>query len=121
MLRVLLYLIALHSFFTGVGLVLQPEELIHWGGWGDIAQPFFAAQGGVFHILMAMLYVVAARRDEARTVLVPYIVFVKIAAAVFLLIYFLCVQPIWLVLVSGFADGIMGAALLVLYRHVNHC
>jgi hypothetical protein len=120
MLRALLYLVALHSFFTGLGLVLQPEELIRWGGWGDVSQPFFAAQGGVFHILMAVLYAIAARRDEQRAVLVPYIVFVKIAAAVFLLIYYLCLQPVWLVLVSGIADAAMAAALFVLHRNLNH-
>lgn len=120
MLRALLYFVALHSFFTGIGLLLQPEQLIRWGGWDAVSQPFFAAQGGVFHILMAVLYAIAAHRDEHRAVLLPFIIFVKITAAAFLLIYYLCVQPIWLVLVSGIADAMMATALFVLHRNLNH-
>jgi hypothetical protein len=119
LLQLALYAIALHSFLTGVGLLLQPAGLIAWGGWPEITDPFFPAQGGVFHVLMALLYALAARRAEALRLLLPFIVTVKFAAAVFLVGYYLCIQPVWLVLASGLLDGAMGAALL-LFPHRIH-
>lgn len=111
LLPVLLAGIALHSFLTGLGLLLQPASLIAWAGWTAVAEPFFPAQGGVFHILMAVLYAVAARRSGARRVLLPFIVFVKAAAAVFLLAYYLFVDVVWIVLCSGLLDGAFAIAV----------
>jgi hypothetical protein len=113
----LLWCTALHSLATGIGLLLQPTALLTWGGWGRIAEPFFAAQGGVFHVLMSVLYVFAAWRGREQRALLVYIVFVKITAALFLLLYYFLVTPIWLVLVSGVIDGAIGVALLVLTRN----
>jgi hypothetical protein len=114
LLPIVLYLIALHSLLTGVGLILQPDFLLQWGGWGDVAQTFFPAQGGVFHILMGLLYALAARRERDRIVLLPYIIIVKFSAAAFLLLYFAFVEAIWLVLASGAGDAAMAVLLLLL-------
>lgn len=106
-LRLLLTLMALHSFLTGVGLLAQPDFLLRWGGWGEVRQAFFPAQGGVFHMLMAVLYVKALRPGSARTVLLRFIILVKAVAALFLLTYYVAVESIWLVALSGVGDGVM--------------
>jgi len=114
LLQLVLYGIALHSFLTGIGLLLQPDFLIAWGGWAEVTEPFFPAQGGIFHILMALLYAKAARPGPERQWLLSFIVIVKITAAVFLLGYFFLVHPIWVVLVSGVLDGAMALTLVAL-------
>lgn len=116
LLSIVLYLIALHSLLTGIGLILQPDFLLRWGGWGDVAQTFFPAQGGVFHLLMALLYAQAARRERDRSVLLPFIIIVKFSAATFLLLYVALFEMIWLVLLSGAGDAVMAVLLLLLVR-----
>ena len=114
-LRFVLMLAAAHSFATGVGLILQPEVVIHWGGWNRITEPFFPAQGGVFHILMALLYLEVARREHYRVVL-PFIILVKATATVFLFTYVLTVETVWLAAISGAVDGSFALILYRLYR-----
>ena len=103
--------VALHSLVTGLILIAQPDALMDWAGWGGMRSPFFPAQGGVFHVLMAVLYGRAARRVRERSLLVPYIVFVKVTAAVFLLSYYCFVEQIPLILASGLFDGGIAAVL----------
>lgn len=118
-LKLVLYGIALHSLLTGIVLFLQPGSFIAWGGWAEVSEPFFPAQGGVFHILMALLYAKAARPDQERLWILPFIVIVKITAAVFLLGYYFLVHPIWVVLVSGVLDGAMAITLAALRNSWN--
>ena len=114
-LRIVLMLAAVHSFATGVGLILQPALLLEWAGWGTIEQHFFPAQGGVFHILMAGLYVLAIRSDTACSVLIPFIILVKITAAAFLIIYYVAFEAVWMVLASAITDGLFAAVLSYLH------
>ena len=118
-LNLVLILAAVHSFATGVGLILQPAVLLEWAGWGPIEQRFFPAQGGVFHMLMAGLYVLAFRSDAARASLVPFIILVKSTAAVFLLVYYVAFEPVWMVLASGVTDGLFAAILAYLNVRIN--
>jgi hypothetical protein len=116
LLRPALLLMALHSFFTGVGLMVQPDFLLRWGGWGEVQQTFFPAQGGVFHILMAVLYIMAAQQGSARTLLLRFTILVKSVAALFLLSYYACVEAVWLVAVSGVGDALMAVLVLLLWN-----
>jgi hypothetical protein len=116
MLRPALLLMALHSLFTGVGLLVQPDFLLRWGGWGEVVQSFFPAQGGVFHIPMAALYVKASQPGPARPVLLRFTILVKSVAALFLLAYYAFVETIWLVAVSGVGDGLMAVLVLILWN-----
>ncbi|MBR9975656.1 MAG: hypothetical protein KFF77_08745 [Bacteroidetes bacterium] len=116
LLSLVLHGVALHSFLTGLGLLLQPVFLIDWAGWKPVTEPFFPAQGGVFHMLMAALYVKAALREETRPVLIPFIIIVKSVAAVFLLAYHFFFAPVWIVFLSGLADGAMAITVALLAR-----
>ena len=104
---------------TGIGLLLQPAELLLWGGWGPVTEPFFAAQGGVFHLLMSVLYGYAAWRGRDQHALLTFIILVKLTAALFLLLYYFFVTAIWLVLVSGVIDGAIGLVLLMLSKRAE--
>ncbi|HES59087.1 MAG: hypothetical protein JW956_04860 [Calditrichaceae bacterium] len=122
-LTVILILTAVHSFFVGIGLIVQIPILMDWFGFGRIIQPFFPAQGGIFHILMSAAYMLAALRPDKNEDLIKFIIIVKITATLFLLIYFLCIDHIWMVLLSCFSDGVL-ALLIVLtfnsYKNTNH-
>jgi hypothetical protein len=116
---IVLFGVALHSLLTGIILIVQPDAFMRWAGWGVARPSFFAAQGGVFHVLVVALYLRAARRVPERRVLVPYIVFVKTAAAVFLISYYLCVEELLLILAAGLFDGSVAVVLTVMRRRTN--
>jgi hypothetical protein len=114
LLRVLLWLIALHSFIAGVLLiVLSPAQLAYFGF--EIQEKFFSTQGGVFHIVMCVAYVMGAEKPETSGQVIKFAISAKFIATVFLLSYYFFGNPIWMVLVSGVGDFFMGLVLLVVF------
>ncbi len=82
-------------------------------------EKFFAVQGGVFHVVVSIAYLMAARDIQSGKNLVVFAILAKFIAAVFLLTYYLAWNPIPLVLVSGLGDLAMGALIAFLYRLVR--
>jgi hypothetical protein len=116
LLPLLLLGIALHSFVAGVLLiVLSPRDLQAFG-FALVGEPFFKAQSGVLHILMAAIYVVGARDPVRHRAFILFAIAVKLTAFVFLALYYLLAGRILTVLLSGIADGLMAAALVVALR-----
>jgi hypothetical protein len=114
-LRILLWLIALHSFTVAVLLILLGEECMQFFGF-PAGNAFFQVQGGIFHIVMVVAYLIAATKLSSSRLLIIFIVTAKSIAATYLLLYYFLVMPIMVVLLSGIADGLMGLAVLLLWR-----
>ncbi len=100
-----------HSILVGLGLLIQPPWLLDWAGFQPLAEPFFARQGGIFHLLMGVTYAGALGRPATRFVLVPLAIVIKSTAAVFLLLHAWWAPGAWVVPVSGATDGLMAAVL----------
>jgi hypothetical protein len=115
-LRLLLHLVGWHSALVGVGLICRPALLFADLGFAPLSEPFFPVQGGVFHVVMAVGYFMAARDLEQNRSLVVFAIVVKALATVFLLTYWLLVSRLPLVLASGLGDGAMGLLLALGYR-----
>lgn len=114
LLKVLLWLIAFHSFIAGILLIsLGNEGMQFFGFVGKI--PFFQIQGGIFLLVMCVAYLMASYDVITNRRLVIFIILAKCMMAVFLLSYYSFVKEIDIVLYTGIADGIMAATLLVLY------
>lgn len=114
-LSALLYLIALHSLVVGIVLVVIPFSGLEFFGYHDYHGSFFRVQGGIFHIVMAMIYSLAAWDPGRYRILVILTILAKFAATLFLFSYYFFAENIWMVIVSGAGDLIMGilvAALL---------
>lgn len=107
-LSIFLYLVALHSFVVGIALIASPDWLFEELGYNQINENFFKAQGGVFHLVMVVAYFMAAGSPRERNTLVKFSITAKFLAVIFLLIYFLLVDGILVVLLSGIGDLIMG-------------
>ena len=105
--------IAIHSGIVGLGLLVLPSEHLGRFGFAPVTEPFFVAQGAVFHLVMCVAYSLAAACSERFYGLVLLAIFTKLSAAVFLLLYFAVFSSIWIVLVSGLVDASMGAAIFV--------
>ena len=115
-LTLVLILTSIHSFCVGIGLFLQLPILMEWFGFGHIAQPFFPAQGGVFHMLMSVAYTLAALKPDKNDDLIKFIIIVKTTATLFLFIYFLFIDHMWMILLSGISDGILAILILISYK-----
>ncbi len=116
LLRIFLYLIALHSFCVGLGLIIIPFEYFGFFGFEGYHGNFFRVQGGVFHIVMCGAYLPAAIDPVRNSLLIRFSIFAKFTATVFLLSYCLIVETVWMVLVSGGMDFFMCLLLLWFYR-----
>ncbi|TSA29890.1 MAG: hypothetical protein D4R67_01380 [Bacteroidetes bacterium] len=109
-----LWLIAIHSICYGVGLILFPPSFFAYFGF-DLPQTFFADQGGVFHILISSVYILAAIDLPHASRLIGITCFVKFSAFIFLMAWYIFGLPSWIILVSGILDLLMGLVVWFLY------
>jgi hypothetical protein len=113
-LHILLWLIALHSFIAGCLLILLGNSGISYFGFPEGNQ-FFQVQGGVFHLVMCVAYILAAK-EPSNSKLIILVILAKSIAFTYLLIYYFAVDPIITVLLSGIADGVMAFLVWFLWR-----
>ena len=110
---VLLALVALHSAGVGLGLLLLPRAYFGFFGFSDLGEPFFVAQGGVFHFVMALAYGLAARDPAGRGSLIVLSIAAKAVGTVFLAAWLVFGSSAWAVAVSAVGDFFMGLAIYV--------
>lgn len=113
LLSVVLWLTACHSFLMGIALIAQPPTIMAIVGFSRLGERFFPAQGGVFHIVMGIAYVLGAVNTEKYHELIFFAIIVKAAATLFLMLYCFAVEFKWIILLSGIGDCIMGLAILI--------
>ncbi|MFH1195815.1 MAG: hypothetical protein V1720_08870 [bacterium] len=115
-LSIFLWLVALHSFLVGAGLIIMPGSFMEYLGYGRCPELFFRAQGGVFHIAMSVGYAMAAFNSKRFECLVVFSIVVKFLATVFLFSYSIISNSLPVIVLSGISDFIMGIVILILYR-----
>jgi len=118
-LSVFLWLVAVHSFLVGIGLIVLPSSAFEFLGFNPTFERFFSTQGGVFHIAMSVGYAMAGYDKIKYKQLIVFSIIVKIIATVFLISYFLIISSQWLILMSGISDFLMGIIILYLYLVLN--
>ncbi len=111
-----LWLVTLHSFAVGLGLIFLPARYMAYFGFVDYTASFFQVQGGVFHLVMSVAYFLAAKYLEKSPGLIHFIITAKSMAFVFLVIYFFFVEAILMVLLSAAGDGLMAAVVYFLFN-----
>ncbi len=114
LLKWILWLVAIHSICFGISLIVLPIPVIEFFGF-QLEEKFFAVQGGVFHIVVSMAYIMAALDLEHSGKLIAISCTAKFMATIFLLSYFFFVKHIFMIIFSGFIDFLMGLTILVLY------
>ena len=115
LLGIFLILVAIHSIVVGICLIASPVSFIEYLGF-PMKEKFYAVQGGVFHLVVSVAYLMAARDIKHEKSLVVFSFCAKFIAVIFLFIYYFAVNPIPLVLISGIGDLIMGAVIYWLFR-----
>ena len=113
--RIFLYLVAIHTFCVGIGLIFMPLDIYGFFGFEGYQGNFFKIQAGVFHLVMCGAYIPAAINPQGNRSLLLFAVFAKFTATVFLISYSLFRESIWMVLFSGIFDFLMGLVILWFY------
>jgi CHASE2 domain-containing sensor protein len=116
LLRLLLYMISIHSIFVGLALISTPGDMFAYFGYQPVSERFFTLQGGVFHIIMGIAYYLAAKSINKDHSLILLAIITKISATLFLFSYFLFIQKIWMVLVSGIVDALMAMVVIIVFH-----
>ena len=114
--KIFLWLIALHSFMVGIGLILFPPSYLEFFGFLNYQYSFFQAQGGVFHFVMSVAYIMAIKYMHISPGLIIFSISAKLMVTVFLLVYYLFMENSWMILISAFGDAAMAVVLYVLYN-----
>ncbi len=115
-----MWLVAAHSLSTGLGLIFLPSGLFEKLGYSMITERFFAVQGGVFHIVMCIGYLMAAIKKEKYEGVVHLAIIAKLFATVFLITYSVVTVWIWVVFLSGIFDLLMGVFIYFLYKQYKN-
>ena len=112
--RILIILIALHSFIVGGMLMFAAEWAVNFAGWAGADPIFFIWQAGAFHFVLAAGYLMEYRRSGTVTLLL----IAKTTAFVFLIGGSLLAATPWSVWFSGVADGAMALVTFLVHRAV---
>jgi hypothetical protein len=101
--KILIYLVAIHSYCIGLMFFVFPEWTIQFAGWDRLDPPFFAHQAGAFHFALATAYLIEYHRYRGIGVMLA----AKGIALVFLLLEAVFGSVPWMVPFAGVADGAM--------------
>jgi hypothetical protein len=112
--KLLVSLIALHSTIVGAMFLMAPDWTMKFAGWQGIEPIFFAYQAGIFHIVLAIAYLLEYHQYRGVSILVS----AKIIAFIFLIAATI-IDPIpWAVWTSGVLDGVMAVVVWWVHRSV---
>jgi len=117
LLSMVLVLVAIHTLAFGLLLIAQPAVLMEFAGFNPDCDHFFPAQGGVFHLLMSVVYLMGATHIEKYHHFIVFSIFVKAVATVFLMMYCFAAEFKWIVFLSGIGDGVMGLMIFLAFQH----
>ena len=111
-----LWLVTLHSLFVGMGMILFPTDWISYFGITPSEHRFYITQGGVFHLVMAIAYGMAALNVKENSALIKFAIIAKFFSTIFLISYFVFINQFCIVFLSAIGDFCMGLLILLLYK-----
>ncbi len=116
LLVIILWLVTLHSFFVGIAMIIFPTDWITYFDIAPSEHRFFITQGGVFHLVMAVAYGMAASNVKTNSILIKFSISAKFIATFFLLLYFIFVNQFVIIFLSAISDFCMGLVVLLFFR-----
>ena len=107
--RIVVAIVALHSFVLGTAMLFCPTWTLRTCGWPYDGPTFFPSQSGILLLLLGISYVGAIYH-------LPFLVFLivsKTCAVAFLLTQYFTNEEQGLILEAAVLDAIMGTAVVV--------
>ena len=118
-LRGLLWLFVIHTTAVAIGLIILPTKCLIYFGLEGCQERFFQTQAGVFHLVMGVVYLLALFHGEKQYWLIYFAIIAKSIAVIFLLLYYLLMEPVLTILFSAVGDGVLGLMLLLVYKRLR--
>ena len=103
--------VSLHSFALGVLLMVLDKDLFAVFGWEPLCNRFFLHQVGIFHIVLAVIYLIEYFRYKRVT----SILLAKSAAVAFLAVEYIWLTPQTPILLAGLGDGALALIVVLVY------
>jgi hypothetical protein len=107
----LIVLIAFHSAAIGLAALVATDWGVRFSGFEGVSPLFFPRQVGIFHVVVALAYLIEWFRYRGVAVLLA----TKTIAVVFLTSMLLVDRLPWVVPLSAVGDGLMGLAVLLVH------
>ncbi|MCL5037312.1 MAG: hypothetical protein M1269_09385 [Chloroflexi bacterium] len=120
LLRLLVILIAIHSFCIGFMLLFIPRQLLTAFGIPCPEMLFFPNQSGIFHVVLAMGYLLALPGKTVNLRCLAFLIIAKTIAVTFLVISGIFVAKDIIIILIGIFDGLMGLAAYIMMRITYH-
>jgi hypothetical protein len=117
LLSTVLVLVAIHTLAIGLILMAQPAVFMELVGFNPNCEHFFPAQGGAFHLIVFVVYLMGAIHIEKYRYFIVLSIFIKAVATFFLLIYCFAAEFKWIVFISGIVDCAMGLMIFLAFQH----
>ncbi len=92
----------------------MPDSWFDFFGF-NISNRFFPLQGGIFHLVMVIVYIIAAFKPKNAFTPVIISLSAKMMAGIYLLLYYFFAEKITTVLLSGIGDFAMFFMILFSY------
>jgi len=105
---------------VGVALIALPADILAWFGFSIDSTRFFSTQGGVFHIVMSVAYMLAARQPLNERSLLIFIISAKIIAFFFLGLFFFLGEMVPVIALSAVSDGLMGLVVWLFFKEQSY-
>ena len=113
--RWLVLAIAAHSAAIGLGALVATEWGLRFGGFGTASPLFFPRQVGIFHVVVAVAYVVEHLRYRGVSIVLT----TKAMAVAFLTGTMLLDSVPWIVPFSALADALMGIVVAAVHLRLR--
>jgi hypothetical protein len=117
LLSTVLVLVAIHTLAIGLILIAQPAVFMELVGFRPNCEHFFPAQGGAFHLIVFVVYLMGAIHIEKYHHFIVLSIYIKAFATFFLLIYCFAAEFKWIVFISGIVDCAMGLMIFLAFQH----
>lgn len=113
--RLLVIAIAAHSAAIGLAALVATEWGVRFSGFAGAEPLFFPRQVGIFHVVVAVTYLVEHIRWRSVTILLT----TKCIAVAFLTVMLWVDRLPWVVPLSAVGDGAMAAAVIFVRLRVR--
>lgn len=111
--KIVIALVALHSFALGAAMLTAPVRTLSLVGWDYKGDPFFPCQSGIFLLLFSTIYIAAVQYRSYVWILVE----TKMVAVLFLVATYAVGTAPPIILLTASLDWLMGSAVFLIVWH----
>lgn len=119
LLKYFLFLFSFQSMAVGLFLMFFPPDLMRLVGFPLIYENFFKVQSGLFHLILVIIFLLAAVDPIKNKIFVLLSIIVKFTTLSFLLSYYIFVSDYWILIIGSLNELVISGLLMFFYLKVG--